>query len=94
MRRPLAHLWPARKRLHARNTEFVYDLFGDKGAYRYLSELLVRNEQGSYKMQPHNVTGVRRPSRYFTTKPSPFLQYVSFMEAGPPSRGKSKLAAR
>ena len=38
-------------------TEFVWDFFGDKrGAYRYLSELLVVGEQGSYKMQPHNVT--------------------------------------
>ncbi len=37
-------------------TEFVSDLFGEKhGAYRYLSELLVPAEEGSYKMQPHNV---------------------------------------
>ena len=38
------------------STEFVSDLFGDKhGAYRYLSQLLVREEEGSYLMQPHNV---------------------------------------
>jgi ribonuclease BN (tRNA processing enzyme) len=37
-------------------TEFVSDLFGGKrGAYRYLSELLVPEEEGSYKMQPHDV---------------------------------------
>jgi ribonuclease BN (tRNA processing enzyme) len=37
-------------------TEFVSDLFGDQhGAYRYLSELLEPDEEGSYKMQPHNV---------------------------------------
>jgi ribonuclease BN (tRNA processing enzyme) len=36
-------------------TEFVDDFFGDRGAYRYLSELLVPNEQGSYKLHPHNV---------------------------------------
>lgn len=37
-------------------TEFVYDFFGEKhGAYRYLSELLMPGEEGSYKMLPHNV---------------------------------------
>jgi ribonuclease BN (tRNA processing enzyme) len=37
-------------------TEFVSDFFGDKhGVYRYLSELLEPDEEGSYKMQPHNV---------------------------------------
>jgi ribonuclease BN (tRNA processing enzyme) len=46
-------------------TEFVYDLFGNKGAYRYLSELLVPNEQGSYKMQPHNVTASSTPVSVF-----------------------------
>ena len=39
-------------------TEFVADFFGDKrGAYRYLSELLVPGQNGSYLMQPHNVEG-------------------------------------
>jgi len=38
--------------------EFVSDLFGDKhGAYRYLSELLVPGQGGSYLMQPHSVAG-------------------------------------
>ena len=41
--------------------EFVADFFGDKGAYGYLSELLVPNEQGSYKMQPHNVEAGTTP---------------------------------
>jgi ribonuclease BN (tRNA processing enzyme) len=37
-------------------TEFVSDYFGGKhGVYRYLSELLEPDEDGSYKMQPHNV---------------------------------------
>ncbi|HEY2110076.1 MAG TPA: MBL fold metallo-hydrolase [Candidatus Acidoferrales bacterium] len=46
-------------------TDFVYDLFGDKGAYGYLSELLVPKEQGSYKMQPHNVLASSTPIPVF-----------------------------
>lgn len=37
-------------------SEFVADFFADKqGAYRYLSELLEPDQDGTYKMQPHNV---------------------------------------
>lgn len=36
-------------------TEFVSDLFGARGAWRYLSELLISGEKSSYKLQPHNV---------------------------------------
>jgi ribonuclease BN (tRNA processing enzyme) len=47
-------------------TEFVADFFGDKhGAYRYLSELLVPEEEGSYKMQPHNVVASSTPVTVF-----------------------------
>ncbi len=47
-------------------TEFVSDLFGDKhGAYRYLSELLEPDEDGSYKMQPHNVEAGSTPIAVF-----------------------------
>lgn len=47
-------------------TEFVADFFGDKhGAYRYLSELLVPGEEGSYKMQPHNVAASSTPLAVF-----------------------------
>lgn len=47
-------------------TEFVSDFFGDKrGAYRYLSELLVPGEGGSYKMQPHNVVTDETPATVF-----------------------------
>src|SRR3984893_3524493 len=47
-------------------TEFVSDLFGDKhGAYRYLSELLEPGEDGSYKMQPHNVAPSSTPEPVF-----------------------------
>jgi ribonuclease BN (tRNA processing enzyme) len=43
-------------------TEFVSDFFGEKrGAYRYLSELLVPGEDGSYKMQPHTVVAGSTP---------------------------------
>lgn len=47
-------------------TEFVSDFFGDKhGSYRYLSELLVPGEEGSYKMQPHNVLANSTPVTAF-----------------------------
>jgi ribonuclease BN (tRNA processing enzyme) len=46
--------------------EFVSDFFGGKrGAYRYLSELLEPDEDGSYKLQPHNVAGVAKPEEAF-----------------------------
>jgi ribonuclease BN (tRNA processing enzyme) len=49
-------------------TEFVSDLFGNKhGAYRYLSELLEPGEEGSYKMQPHNVAPSSTPEPVFHT---------------------------
>jgi len=47
-------------------TEFVSDFFGDKrGAYRYLSELLVPGQEGSYKLQPHNVVAEATPVAVF-----------------------------
>ncbi len=47
-------------------TEFVSDFFGDKrGVYRYLSELLVPGQGGSYLMQPHNVAGTAAPTLVF-----------------------------
>jgi ribonuclease BN (tRNA processing enzyme) len=46
-------------------TVFVADFFGDKGAYGYLSELLVPGEDGSYKLQPHNVEGTAKPAAAF-----------------------------
>ena len=47
-------------------TEFVADFFGEKrGAYRYLSELLAPGEEGSYKMQPHNVVATTTPVAVF-----------------------------
>jgi ribonuclease BN (tRNA processing enzyme) len=55
-KRPLPIYGPAGNDFMPSTTEFVYDFFGEKhGAYRYLSELLVPGEEGSYKMQPHSV---------------------------------------
>lgn len=43
-------------------TEFVSDFFsGKRGVYRYLSELYEPAEEGSYKMQPHNVLANSTP---------------------------------
>jgi len=50
-------------------TEFVADLFGGKhGAYRYLSELLEKDEEGSYKMQPHDVMVAGTPAVVFRSR--------------------------
>jgi ribonuclease BN (tRNA processing enzyme) len=60
--RPLPIYGPAGNDFMPSTTEFVTDFFGDKhGAYRYLSELLVAGEEGSYKMQPHTVMGTATP---------------------------------
>jgi ribonuclease BN (tRNA processing enzyme) len=63
--RPLPIYGPPGNDFMPSTTEFVHDLFGDKGAYGYLSELLVPNEQGSYKMQPHNVNASETPIPVF-----------------------------
>jgi ribonuclease BN (tRNA processing enzyme) len=60
-KRPLPIYGPPGNDFMPSTTEFVTDLFGDKGAYGYLSELLVPGEGGSYKMQPHNVTAESTP---------------------------------
>jgi ribonuclease BN (tRNA processing enzyme) len=55
-KRPLPIYGPPGNEFMPATTEFVSDLFADKhGAYRYLSELFEPDEDGSYKMQPHNV---------------------------------------
>ena len=47
-------------------TEFVADFFGEpRGAYRYLSELLVPGEQSSYKLKPRNIISTERPAVAF-----------------------------
>jgi ribonuclease BN (tRNA processing enzyme) len=44
---------------------FVSDFFGDHGIYGYLSELLVPGEEGSYKMEPHDVVADSTPVTVF-----------------------------
>lgn len=63
--RPLPIYGPEGNRFMPSTTEFVSELFGDHGAYRYLSELLVPGEGGSYRMQPHNVPASAKPAVQF-----------------------------
>jgi len=64
--RPLPIYGPAGNDFMPSTTEFVSDLFGAKnGAYRYLSELLEPDENGNYKMQPHNVEAGETPVAVF-----------------------------
>jgi ribonuclease BN (tRNA processing enzyme) len=63
---PLPIYGPAGNDFMPSTTEFVSDFFGEKhGAYRYLSELLVPGEGGSYKMLPHNVVVSSTPTAIF-----------------------------
>ena len=65
-KRPLPIYGPPGNDFMPSTTEFVSDFFGDKhGAYRYLSELLVPSEEGSYKMEPHNVIADATPVPVF-----------------------------
>ena len=58
--RPLPVYGPPGNDFMPSTTEFVADLFGgERGAYRYLSELYEPRERGSYKLQPHDVAGDR-----------------------------------
>jgi ribonuclease BN (tRNA processing enzyme) len=66
--RPLPIYGPPGNEFFPSTQEFVSDFFGEKhGAYRYLSELLVPGEDGSYKMQPHNVGASSTPQVVFST---------------------------
>jgi ribonuclease BN (tRNA processing enzyme) len=65
-KRPLPIYGPMGNDFMPSTTEFVSDFFGDKhGSYRYLSELLVPGEGGSYIMQPHNVEASTKPVAAF-----------------------------
>jgi len=63
--RPLPIYGPPGNDFMPSTTEFVSELFGDHGAYRYLSELLVPGEGGTYLMQPHNVVAESTPITAF-----------------------------
>jgi ribonuclease BN (tRNA processing enzyme) len=61
-KRPLPIYRPPGNEFMPSTTEFVSGFFGAKrGVYRYLSELYVPGEEGSYKMQPHNVVAGSTP---------------------------------
>ena len=65
-KRPLPIYGPPGNDFMPSTTEFVADFFGAQhGAYRYLSELFVPGEEGSYKMQPHNVAAGSTPVAAF-----------------------------
>src|SRR5215813_15105411 len=64
-KRPLPIYGPAGNDFMPATTEFASAFFGTHGAYRYLSELLVGSEEGSYKMQPHDVTADQGPASVF-----------------------------
>ena len=65
-KRPLPVYGPPGNDFMPSTTEFVDDLFGEQhGAFRYLSELYVPTEEGSYKIQPHNVEANETPTVQF-----------------------------
>lgn len=64
-RRPLPIYGPEGNDFMPSTTEFVSDLFGDHGAYGYLSELFVPAEDGAYKMQPHSAAPSEKPVLQF-----------------------------
>lgn len=64
--KPLPIYGPQGNEFMPATTEFVADFFGSEhGAYRYLSELFNPHEEGSYKMQPHNVLAGETPHESF-----------------------------
>jgi ribonuclease BN (tRNA processing enzyme) len=65
-KRPLPIYGPQGNEFFPSTQEFVSDFFGEKrGVYRYLSELLMPEEDGSYKMRPHNVVASSTPQVVF-----------------------------
>ena len=64
-KRPLPIYGPPGNDFMPSTTLFVSDLFGDHGAWGYLSELLVAGEGGSYRMEPHNVVADGTPVQAF-----------------------------
>jgi len=64
-KRPLPIYGPPGNSFMPSTTEFVSDFFSDKGVYRYLSELYVPGEQGSYKLQAHDVVADQTPVAAF-----------------------------
>lgn len=64
--RPLPVYGPPGNEYMPSTTEFVHDLFSDPhGAWRYLSELVDSGNDGSYKLEPHNVDAGSTPIPVF-----------------------------
>src|ERR1700721_2002187 len=61
-KRPLPVYGPPGNDYMPSTTEFVHDLFSEPhGAWRYLSELADPGEEGSYKVEPHDVVAGSMP---------------------------------
>ena len=64
--RPLPVYGPSGNDFMPSTTEFVRDLFSDpRGAWRYLSDMVEPNPQGTYQLQPHNVAPASVPALVF-----------------------------
>ena len=61
--RPLPVFGPSGNKIMPSTTEFVHDLFSEPhGAWRYLSDMVEPNPQGTYELQPHNVAHSSTPA--------------------------------
>jgi ribonuclease BN (tRNA processing enzyme) len=62
-KRPLPIYGPAGNEYMPSTTEFVHDLFSEPhGAWRYLSDMVEPNPQGTYELQPHDVEAGSMPA--------------------------------
>ena len=67
--RPLPVYGPVGNSLFPSTVDFVHAFFNNRnGVYHYLSELLVPQEKGSYKLQPHNAAGDGASSAAFRSE--------------------------
>jgi ribonuclease BN (tRNA processing enzyme) len=65
-KRPLPVFGPSGNKIMPSTTEFVNDLFSEPhGAWRYLSEMVEPNPEGTYELQPHNVAPSSTPVLVF-----------------------------
>jgi ribonuclease BN (tRNA processing enzyme) len=65
-RRPLPVYGPSANQFMPSTTEFVRDLFSDPhGSWRYLSDMIKPNPEGTYELQPHNVAPTPTPVLVF-----------------------------
>jgi ribonuclease BN (tRNA processing enzyme) len=63
---PLPIFGPSGNDIMPSTTEFVHDLFSEPhGAWRYLSEMVEPNPEGTYELQPHSVAPSSAPVLVF-----------------------------